>query len=57
MVYSIARLMQLAGLVILPVAVTGNVANEMTLKTSLTLSGVGVGVFTLGWMLQKAVKP
>ncbi len=56
MIYTLARLLQLAGLIILPVAVTANVAERMSLKDSLTLSGAGIVVFFLGWLLQKAGK-
>ncbi len=57
MLYHLARLLQLAGLVILPVAVMGNVADErLSLKESLLLSAVGVGVFVVGWLLQQTTK-
>ncbi|MCC6418026.1 MAG: hypothetical protein IT429_07220 [Gemmataceae bacterium] len=57
MLYHLARLLQLAGLVILPVAVMGNVADErLSLKESLILSAVGVGVFVVGWLLQQTTK-
>lgn len=59
MLYKVGRLLQLAGLVVLPVAVAGNVARpeEVNLKVSLALSAVGVGVFALGWWLQQAARP
>ena len=59
MLYKLGRLLQLAGLVILPVAIAGNVArpDSVSLKASLTLSAVGVGVFALGWWLQQATRP
>ncbi len=60
--YKIARLLQLAGLIILPVAISGNLAERggspvLDLKESLTLSTVGGLVFLCGWLLQQAVKP
>jgi hypothetical protein len=57
MVYRIARFLQLAGLLILPIAISGNVAEKLDLKESLSLSGVGVLVFIIGWALQQFVKP
>ncbi len=59
MLYKLGRLLQLAGLVILPVAIAGNVArpDSVSLKTSLALSAVGVAVFALGWWLQQGTRP
>ena len=57
MVYRIARFLQLAGLLILPIAISGNVAEKLDLKESLSLSAVGVLVFIIGWALQQFVKP
>lgn len=57
MLYKIARFLQLAGLIILPFAISGNVAEKLDLRESLILSAVGVGVFSLGWLLQQASRP
>lgn len=57
MVYKIARFLQFAGLIILPFAISGNVAEKLDLKQSLILSAVGCGVFFLGWLLQQTTKP
>jgi hypothetical protein len=63
MLYKLARLLQLAGLVILPVAISGNVAERsdgepfLSLKDSLSLSTIGVIVFILGWLLQQGSRP
>lgn len=51
--YNIARLLQVLGLVILPVAIAGNVAERLSLGESLVISTIGVGVFFLGWLLQQ----
>jgi hypothetical protein len=58
MLYKAGRLLQLAGLIVLPLAVAGNVAREeqINLKVSLTLSALGIGVFVLGWWLQQATR-
>jgi hypothetical protein len=59
MLYKLGRLLQLLGLLILPVAIAGNVADpgRMDLKQSLGLSAVGVLVFSVGWLVQQAARP
>ena len=59
MLYRLARLMQFVGLILLPVAIAGNVADpeHMDLRTSLGLSAVGVLIFFLGWSLQQRTRP
>jgi hypothetical protein len=51
--------MQLVGMILLPLAIAGNLSpeNTLTLKQSLTLSGTGVVVFIVGWLLQQAGRP
>ena len=57
--YKLGRFLQVAGMIILPVAIAGNVADQtrIDLKTSLIMSGVGVGIFILGWLIQQAGHP
>jgi hypothetical protein len=55
--YKLARLLQLAGLVILPVAIAGNAVNQLELRDSLGMSAFGMVVFFAGWLLQKGTKP
>ncbi len=57
MLYKIGRFLQLAGLIILPVAISGNVAAKLDLKESLMLSSVGCLVFICGWLLQQSSRP
>jgi hypothetical protein len=57
MLYKIGRFLQLAGLIILPVAISGNVAEKLDLKESLMLSSVGCLVFICGWLLQRSSRP
>jgi len=59
MLYKLARFLQLLGLLICPVGIAGNVARpeEISVKASLIISGGGILVFTLGWLLQQASKP
>jgi hypothetical protein len=54
--YVVARFLQLLGLILLPVGIAGNVARPeiIGLKESLYISGAGMGVFFLGWLLQRS---
>lgn len=55
MLYKLGRLLQILGLILLPLAIAGNLSPErpMDLRASLTLSAVGVIVFGLGYGLQQ----
>ena len=56
--FALGRLLQLTGLILLPVAIAGNLVDErLTLMQSLTLSAIGVLVFSLGWLLQQGARP
>jgi hypothetical protein len=55
--YKIARLLQFAGLVILPIAIAGNMAERLSLRDSLLLSGLGVAIFYIGYSLQQGSRP
>ena len=54
--YKLGRLLQLIGLVMLPLAIAGNLTPEspLSLWQSLTFSGIGVTVFIVGYLLQQA---
>jgi hypothetical protein len=59
MLYRIGRFLQLLGLLILPIAIAGNMAREdqIDLKTSLGMSAVGILVFVIGWLIQQSSRP
>jgi hypothetical protein len=57
MVYKLARVLQLIGLVLLPIAMAGNLAEKLSERDMLLLTGAGIGVFLAGWLLQQAVRP
>jgi hypothetical protein len=59
MLNRLARLLQIFGMILLPVAIAGNVADpgHMDLRTSLGLSALGVLVFLIGWSLQQKTRP
>lgn len=52
MLYRLARFLQFLGLVILPLAIAGNLAERLALGQSLILSGAGMLIFYLGWLMQ-----
>lgn len=58
MFFKVGRALQVVGMILLPVAIAGNLApgQPLDLRQSLTLSGVGVGVFLLGYLLQQATR-
>jgi hypothetical protein len=55
MLYKVGRVLQVAGLLILPVGMAGNVVRpeQITVQDSLVIAGVGLAVFALGWLLQQ----
>lgn len=57
MIFRLARFLQFLGLVILPVAIAGNLAERLTLWESLSVSGIGMAIFYLGWLLQPKAGP
>ena len=57
MLYKLGRVLQFAGLVILPIAVSGGVANKLTEKEELLLAGIGIAIFLVGWLVQQRAKP
>jgi low affinity Fe/Cu permease len=52
--YKLGRLLQLVGLILLPVAMAGNLAPDtpVSLWRMLVLTGVGVALFMLGRLIQ-----
>ena len=58
MLYKLGRFMQFVGLVLLPIGIAGNLSRpgEFTVWYTLGVSGAGIIIFTLGWMLQQAVR-
>jgi hypothetical protein len=49
--YQLGRTMQLAGLVIVPLAVMLELLRDLTLRQSLISSGFGIVLFTLGYFV------
>jgi hypothetical protein len=43
-------------MIVLPIAMAGNLAEQLTLGQMLLLTGVGAAIFFLGWLLQQATR-
>lgn len=50
--YPIARGLQVAGLIILPVAILAQLQDQLTLWQSLAMAAFGTSLFYLGYVLQ-----
>jgi hypothetical protein len=59
MLFKFGRFCQILGLIILPIAIAGNLHDErsMTLWRSLGVSLVGIVIFTAGWLIQQWSRP
>jgi hypothetical protein len=57
MTYRFARFLQFSALIVLPVAIAGEVTEQLSLKTSLMISATGVLMFLVGWWLQQGSRP
>lgn len=55
MVYKFGRLLQILGLILLPLAIAGNLSPDrpMDLRASLSLSALGIIVFGFGYLFQQ----
>lgn len=58
MLYKLGRILQVIGMILLPVAIAGNLAPDqpLDLRAFYAVTGVGVLLFTIGWLLQQAGK-
>ncbi len=52
MLYSIGRFLQLVGMLILPIAMAGEIAESHGLGPMLQWAVVGIVVFGIGWTMQ-----
>jgi hypothetical protein len=51
--YKLGRVLQFAALVILPLAMLAQLSAAIDTKMMLRFLFVGVGIFTLGWLMQR----
>jgi hypothetical protein len=58
MLYKLGRLLQLVGMILLPIAIAGNLVpgEPLSLGNMLKLSGVGAAVFFVGYLIQQRGK-
>jgi hypothetical protein len=54
MLYKLGRLLQLAGLIVLPCAISGNLSQTISVTGMYQLTFVGIGLFIAGYLLQQA---
>ncbi len=57
MLYGLGRFLQLLGLLMLPAAIAGELADKIDLKTSLAFSSSGIVIFVIGWLIQRRARP
>jgi len=57
--YRLGRLLQVVGMILLPLAIAGNLQprDPLSLRDSLMISGLGVVVFVVGYLVQQASRP
>lgn len=51
--FKLGRFLQLAALVILPLSMMAQLSNAIDTKMMLRFLVVGIGIFTLGWLMQR----
>jgi hypothetical protein len=56
MLYKLGRVLQIIGMIVLPVGMVGNIVrpDQITVQESLAIAGVGVAIFVVGWLIQQA---
>lgn len=57
MLYKVGRFLQLGGLILLPIAMAGEISGNHDLKRMLILTAAGGILFAAGWLIQEAGKP
>jgi len=55
--YTLGRLLQFAGLIVLPFAITGNLSESISVSGMYQMTFVGIGLFVVGWIVQRLGKP
>lgn len=54
MLYKLGRFLQLLGMILLPIAMAGEVTQTLSLGRMLMVASVGIVLFMVGWMLQQS---
>jgi len=55
MFYKLGRILQVAGMIILPIGMVGNIVRpeQISVQESLMVAGVAIAIFGVGWLLQQ----
>lgn len=55
MLYKLGRVLQIVGMILLPVGMAGNIVRpeQVTVQESLAVAGIAIAVFGVGWLLQQ----
>lgn len=55
MLYKLGRVLQIVGMILLPVGMAGNIVrpDQVTVQESLIIAGIAIAVFGIGWLLQQ----
>jgi hypothetical protein len=56
MLYRLGRVLQVVGMILLPIGLAGNIADpdRISPKTIYLFTGAGIVLFALGWFLQES---
>jgi hypothetical protein len=59
MLYKVGRFLQIAGMIVVPVGMVGNIVQpeKITVQESLVVAASGLIVFGVGWLLQQIGRP
>jgi hypothetical protein len=59
MLFKLGRVLQVAGMIVLPIGMAGNIVRpeQISVQESLAIAGVGIVVFGVGWLMQQAGRP
>jgi hypothetical protein len=53
MLHKLGRFLQLFAMLLLPSAIAGELAGKFNSKVELSLLGVGILIFVVGWLIQQ----
>lgn len=55
MLYKLGRVLQIVGMILLPVGMAGNIVRpeQVTVQESLAVAGIAIAIFGVGWLLQQ----
>ena len=59
LLYKLGRFLQVVGMLVTPAGMAGNLVDpvRVDVKMSLMVAGMGIVIFTTGWLLQQVGRP